>query len=100
MFGVITGNPVAGTPSGEEEHRPTINSCLKFSSKKLMSPYVIRGSAESDTRFLSPFRGGFPRENFGPRNEINKPRLRYHLAGTSYRVESFLVSILDRTVAR
>lgn len=44
-FGVITGNPVAGTPRGMEEHRSrpclpllpaphsSINSCLKFSSK-------------------------------------------------------------------
>lgn len=64
MFAVITGNSVAGTPSGEEEHRPTINSCLKFSSKKLMSPYVIRGSVEPDPVPFS-FQGWFARENFG-----------------------------------
>ena len=70
MFGVITGNPVAGTPSGEEEYRPTINSCLKFSSKKLMSPYVIRGSAEPDTRFLSPFGGGFLAKTSGHETKL------------------------------
>lgn len=78
MFGVITGNPVAGTPSGEEEHRPTINSCLKFSSKKLMSPYVIRGSAEPGPVPFS-LRGRFPSRKLAPPNEINKPALRYRL---------------------
>lgn len=57
MFGVITGNPVAGTPRGMEEHHrrppPLLIHVSSFrkKSKKLMSPYVWKEESFRSNEF-------------------------------------------------